>query len=255
MDKKEIREYGLEIGADVVGFAAASDYASARTPELTTILPGVKSLVVLGYRGNRGAVECSNPRIGMTSRMAEIEFANTNSYLMTRFIEKGTKTKAAPVPVSYPLNMAPPVLGMSGDVSLRHAAIAAGLGSFGRHNLVIHPEYGSQIIFSAVLTELPFDSDPRVTESFCNDCGLCVESCPGKALDKEEYTDTVKCLKASQPYGFIESIKFFSRFIDATPEVQKELLRDPKLLGIYQAQFIGFHYHCFNCIAVCPACG
>jgi epoxyqueuosine reductase len=254
MDKEEIRRYGLSIGADVVGFAAAADYRSEKTPALETVLPNVKSLVVLGYRGNAGAVESPNVRIGMTSRMGEMELANTNGYLMARFIEKGTKTKAAPVPVSYPLNMAPPVMGMMGDVSLRHAAVAAGLGSFGRHNLVIHPEFGSRIIFGGVLTELALDSDPPITESFCDDCGLCVEKCPGRALDKEGYTDTIKCLKASQPYGFIETVKFFSRFIEAAPEAQKELLRDPKLLGIYQAQFIGFHYHCFNCIAVCPAC-
>ncbi len=252
MDKEEIRRYGLEIGADVVGFAAAADYKTERTAALDTFLPGVKSIVVLGYRGNRGAVECPNNRIAMTSRMGEIELGNNNSYRMTRFIEKGTGTKAAPVPVSYPLDMQPPVMGMAGDVSLRHAAVAAGLGAFGQNNLVIHPEFGAQIVFAGILTQLPFESDPPVTENPCTDCGLCVESCPAGALEKEGYTDTIKCLKTSQPYGFMGTLKYFSKFFGASPEDQKALLRDPTLLSIYQAQFIGFQYHCFSCIASCP---
>jgi epoxyqueuosine reductase QueG len=254
MEKEEIRRYALEIGADVVGFAAAADYASPRTPELSAILPGVKSLVVLGYRGNSGAVESENTRVAMASRLGEMDLSRTNGYLVARFIEKRMKTKAAPIAPSYPLNMEPPVMGMFADVSLRHAAAAAGLGVFGRHNLIINPEYGSRIIFTAVLTELPLTSDPAVTDELCTECGLCVDGCPAGALAEEGKTDMIKCLKSSQPYGIMRTIKYFSKFIGATPDEQKALLRDPTLLPIYQAQFIGFHYHCFKCIAVCPAC-
>jgi epoxyqueuosine reductase len=254
MDKEQIRKYGLDLGADVVGFAAAADYASERTPALTTILPGVKSLVVLGYREIHGANESENVRAGMASRIGGMDFAQANNYQMARFIEKNTKTKAAPVAPSYPVNMEPPVMGMYADVSLRHAARAAGLGAFGRHNLIINPEYGSQIVFTAILTELPLASDPPVKDELCNDCGLCVESCPAGALAEEGKTDMIKCLKNSQPYGVMREIRYFSKFIGATPDEQKALLRDPVLLSLYQAQFIGFQYHCFKCIAVCPAC-
>ena len=39
-----------------------------------------------------------------------------------------------------------------------------------------------------------------------------------------------------------------------TGEEQRALLKDPMLLPIYQAQFIGFLHTCFKCMAVCPAC-
>jgi len=254
MDKEEIRKYALDLGADVIGFAAAADYTSERTPALTTILPGVQSLVVMGYREIHGANESENVRAGMASRIGGMDFAQANNYQMARFIEKKTKTKAAPVAPSYPLNMEPPVMGMYADVSLRHAAFAAGLGVFGRHNLIINPEYGSQIVFTSILTELPLSSDPPVKDVLCNDCGLCVDNCPGGALAEEGKTDMMKCLKASQPYGVMREIRYFHKFIGATPDEQKALLRDPVLLPLYQAQFIGFQYHCFKCIAVCPAC-
>ena len=254
MEKEEIRNYGIEIGADVVGFADIADYKSERAPDPKTILPGVKSMVVLGYREGHGTVESDNKRISMASRMGMMELGLKNNYLITRYIERGTGTKAALVPPSYPLDMDLPNMGSVGDVSLRHAAVAAGLGVFGRHNIVINPEFGTRIVFTAILTELPFSSDPKVTDDLCDNCNLCVESCPSGALDVEGKTDFMKCLKKSQPYGIGGMIRFQYKMLDATDEEKKEMLRDPKFLKLYQSHFIGFQYFCFECMAVCPAC-
>ncbi len=254
MDKEQIRQFGYELGADALGFAAIDDYQAKRPPDPKTILPGVKSLVVLGYRELDGAVESENPRVSFSSRMGEMELALKNNYLLARYIEDRCQVKAASIPVSYPLNMEPGVLGLVGDVSLRHAAVAAGLGVFGRHNLVIHPRFGTRIIFTAILTELALDSDPPIRDELCAQCGLCVEACPAQALAEEGLTDALKCLKVSQPHGIGGTIRYLRQFIGASSQEQKDLLKDPRLLHIYQAQFIGFQYFCNKCLAVCPAC-
>lgn len=254
MDKEEIRQFGYELGADAVGFAAIEDYKSKKSPDPKTILPDTKSIIVLGYRELNGAVESENTRVSFACRMGDMEFSLKNNYLMARHIEDHYQVKAAHVPASYPLDMGPEVMGLVGDVSMRHAAVAAGLGVFGRHNLVIHPRLGTRIIFTAVLTGLPLNSDPFVQEELCDQCGLCVEACPAQALDEEGKTDMLKCLKVSQPYGIGGTIKYLRQFIGASPEEQKALLKDPRLLHIYQAQFIGFQYFCNKCMAVCPAC-
>jgi epoxyqueuosine reductase QueG len=183
-----------------------------------------------------------------------MELSLKNNYLMARRIEDHYQVKAAGVPVSYPLDMSPEVMGFTGDVSLRHAAVAAGLGVFGRHNLVINPRFGTRIIFTAVLTELPLSSDPPVQEELCTRCDLCVEVCPAHALDEEGKTDMFRCLTVSQPYGIRGTVRYLRQFIGASPEEQKALLKDPRLLHIYQAQFIGFQYFCIKCMAVCPVC-
>lgn len=251
--KEKIREYALQLGADVVGFAAAADYSSKKAPDLKKILPTVQSLVVLGYRELDGSLESPNLRTGMTARMGVMDLARKNNYLLARFIEDNFHTKAAPVALSYPLDMTPPVYGLAGDVSLRHAAVAAGLGVLGRHNLVIHPKFGNRIVFAAYLTELPLKSDQPVTEELCNNCNLCVENCPAKALDVEGKTDQMKCLRVSQPNGIGGTISFMKKFIGASPDEQKKILADPRLFSLYQAMFMGFEYHCFRCMTVCPA--
>lgn len=64
-------------------------------------------------------------------------------------------------------------------------AIKAGLGEYARNQLVITPEFGPRLRFSKIFTNLPLTHDqPRrlgVTE-FCNQCTLCAEACPAKAL-------------------------------------------------------------------------
>ena len=207
----------------------------------------------MGYRENHGAVESENTRISMASRMGGMELSLKNNYLMAKYVESQFGAKAAPVPFSYPLDMGAEVMGFVGDVSMRHAAVAAGLGVFGPHNLVISPRFGTRIIFTAILTELPLSSDPPVQEELCTQCGLCVESCPGQALDEEGKTDQIKCLKAFQPYGIGGEIRYFRKFIGTSPQEQMVLLKDPILLSLYQAQFIGFQYTCWKYMVVCPA--
>jgi epoxyqueuosine reductase len=252
MNKEDIRQYGYDLGADVVGFAAIEDYRSTKSPDPKTLLPGVKSLIVLGYREIDGALDSDNDRINLASRMGAMDLSKANNYRMSRFLEDTYKVKAAAVTFSYPLDMTPPTMGLVGDISLRHAAVAAGLGVFGRHNLVINPRFGSRLIYTAILTELQMTSDQPVTEDLCNECGLCVEKCPAGALDEEGKTDMMKCLRVSQPSGIGGMIGYLRKFIGSTPEEQKALLMEPRFLSLYQASFIGFQYQCFNCIAVCP---
>jgi epoxyqueuosine reductase QueG len=156
------------------------------------------------------------------------------------------------VPVSYPLDMGAKTNGLIGEVSLRHAALAAGLGNFGRHNLIIHPRLGTRVIFTAVLSELDLPSDPRITEDLCIDCYICVESCPAGALDEEGQTQVMKCLRVSQPYGIGAAMTFWRKFADSPVETQKKMLVSEDFMRIYQAQMIGFQYFCFQCYTSCP---
>ncbi len=247
--KSAIKEFSLGLGVDAVGFASAEDYKCSKTAPLTDFMPKVRSMVVLGYREPDGAIDSPVARISMASRLALMDLSKKNNFLIAKFIENQFDAKAAFVLVSYPLDSKK---GPVGDISLRHAAVAAGLGVFGRHNLVIHPIFGTRIIFTAILTTLPLDSDSPVREDLCSRCNLCVEKCPAGALEEEGFTDVMKCLRTSQPWGIGGAIQYMERFFGASPEEKKKLIRDPLFGSLYQACFMGGQYECFKCEATCP---
>jgi len=129
MGKEEIRQMGLSFGADVVGFAAVEDYQSKRAPDPKTLFPGVRSMIVLGFREINGSLASEIGRIGMHSRIGQMGLTRDCTFHTAKALEDKYKVKAVPIMPSYPLNMAAPYMGLVADVSLRHAAVAAGLGS------------------------------------------------------------------------------------------------------------------------------
>lgn len=251
MTKETIREFALQVGVDDVGIASAADYHSPLSPAVEALLPGARSIVVLAYR-ELSTCESPSPQIAMNGRLDVMEFSRSCNYKVARFLERETATRAITVPVSYPLEMSDKTKGSAGELSLRHAAVAAGLGRFGRHNLVLHPRFGTRVLFTAIVSELDLPSDPPVEEDLCIGCDVCVKNCPAGALDEEGKTDFLKCLKKSQPYGLGSNIRFWAKFADASPDERKAMLRDTEYWRLYQAGFIGFQYFCFRCLASCP---
>ena len=250
--KDTIRNFAMGLGIDDVGFAAVRDYNSPRSPQINEIFPDAKTIIVMVNRELSHSVS-PNMRIAMNGRLDVMEFARHCNFELARYIERQCNARAMSIPLSYPLDMNPATTGgMVGDISLRHAAVAAGLGSFGRHNLVIHPRLGSRIVFCGILTDLALLPDPPSAEDLCTKCDACVRACPAGALEQEGRTDVYKCIKNSQPYGLGKIISFWNKFIGNSPEEQKKMFFTQDFWQIYQAQFIGFQYFCFKCFSVCP---
>lgn len=64
-------------------------------------------------------------------------------------------------------------------------AIKAGLGEYGRNQMVLTPEFGPRVRFSKIFTDLPLAIDrPRRPgmAAYCADCTVCADACPPKAL-------------------------------------------------------------------------
>ncbi len=68
-------------------------------------------------------------------------------------------------------------------------AIQAGLGQYGRHGLLITPEFGPRVRIVKIFTDLPLIADEPidfgVTET-CNTCRRCSDGCPVKAIQADE---------------------------------------------------------------------
>ena len=73
-------------------------------------------------------------------------------------------------------------------IYLKEASVLAGLGFIGKNNLLITPEYGSRVRLRAVNTSAPLKPNPILDSlNSCQDCNLCIGSCPANALDTGKF--------------------------------------------------------------------
>jgi epoxyqueuosine reductase len=86
--------------------------------------------------------------------------------------------------------------------SHRHAALLAGLGTFGVNNTLLTREYGPRVRFVSVFSSAEIAPDPIIMDSLCTHCNRCVTICPVKALDGRDYpeglTDKSRCATRSE---------------------------------------------------------
>lgn len=75
------------------------------------------------------------------------------------------------------------------------SAWRAGLGFFGKNNLLIHPEYGSAFNIGQILTDLPVAfTEAAPMPCRCGDCDRCLKACPTGALGEGFALDYTRCL-------------------------------------------------------------
>jgi len=78
-----------------------------------------------------------------------------------------------------------------GKLSFRQLAVLAGLGSIGKNQMLIHPKFGPKVILGVVLTNAEIGANSFKKQNLCTKCGVCIKSCPIKALNNGY--DRLKC--------------------------------------------------------------
>ncbi len=252
MGKNRIKEYAFDFPVDAIGFASVDSYNSKNSPAIKSFFPEAKTIIVMAYN-ELESMDSHSMEIAMNGRLDIMSHARSCNFKLMRFLKREFNAKSISAPMSYPLKFDKETkMGLISVFSMRHAAYAAGLGVFGRHNLILHPKFGSRVLFSAVLTDMEIEPDSPLKDDLCTNCNICVENCPSQALDKEGITDIFKCLKSSQPYGMGGSMQFWQKYIDAPKEEQKKMFMSPEFFRLYQAQGLINQYFCFECIRGCP---
>ena len=75
----------------------------------------------------------------------------------------------------------------------RYLAYQAGLGYYGKNNLLFNDKYGSYFFIGVLLTDAIFKYGKKLNKK-CLECNLCINSCPTKALKENRILDGKKCL-------------------------------------------------------------
>ena len=79
-----------------------------------------------------------------------------------------------------------------GLLSMKHVAVACGIGQIGKSSLLLNPEYGNRLVLGAILTNVDFESDPFSKNICIPRCTKCIDSCPVLAIQENSVTQK-KC--------------------------------------------------------------
>lgn len=208
----------------VYGIASIDQFSGA--PEghhPCDILPDAKSVVVFAYAHTKASYISKQAECYSLIRNILTNQLNQISVELAYYLESNNM-------LSLPINC----VGSStqntsgrhlGIISLKHAAVLAGLGFFGKNSLVINEDYGNRLWFGAVLTtahiqkSLPSNLQSDSVDVMCPEhCTKCVDACPANALMKDNFNmNQERC----HEYAF---------------DYSKET----------------FHISCFECRRICP---
>ncbi len=189
MTSRDVKEIMFSLGAELCGIASLDRFADA--PEgyqPLDVWPECRSVISFACRFPAAVLACRSPvpytriRNTITPKMDAIAL---------EFCVKMEERGVACVPIPTNESQWDARTGRYRSiVSLKHAAQAAGLGTIGRHSLLITPELGSMVWLGCVLCGTELEAD-EVQAPVCDDCGKCVEACPVHALDGAEVAQQV----------------------------------------------------------------
>jgi epoxyqueuosine reductase len=182
---KEIKSMVAGFGADQCGISGVERFNGAPAGfHPVEVWRNCKSVIVYVKRLPEETLVSDNPVVySHASQLLYNELDRIGLNLSAALEKMKVHTVLVPTDVPYLFWDAERKHGM-GVISMRHAAFNAGLGILGRNTLLINRSLGNLVVIGAVLIDAPLDSDPLTRDFSCpDDCDLCLEACPVKALD------------------------------------------------------------------------
>ena len=179
-----IKKLLTELGADICRIANIERFSNAPSGfHPTDIYKECKSVIVFAKCMPKGFAYVSPRNVYNKATDINLNELDRISYLASVEIEKlGGITVPIPSDSPYEYWDSDNLEGR-GLLSMRHAALLAGIGSMGKNTLIINKKYGNMINIGAVLTNLDLKSDPPSEKMCIDSCSLCLDNCPQKALN------------------------------------------------------------------------
>jgi epoxyqueuosine reductase QueG len=253
----ELKSLGIDSGLDLIGICTVDSLPTINMLDhqknIKHVLPSAKSVIVGASRMLPAAVESSsrNIRFSHYSTMALYQELGRISYQLCKLLDdRGYRAMA--VPTFLPIDMHNNY-GVVADVSLRHAAVEAGLGTLGTSRLLLTSKFGPRVRLMAILTDAPLEADIKSDSTYCEGCELCVEYCPAGAISTDGTVDIRKCSRVVLRYALPGLVRFTRGLIGASRKELKDAFRGAEFAEYWQNLTTGVFYSCAECVSVCPA--
>lgn len=180
-NKEELKNYCLEQGADLFGFADISqEKKSFNLPEeLTSDLNRAVSLAVSISRAVLTDIKDAPTKLYFHHYRTTNVFLDQLALKVCHWLQRQA-AKAVPIPASQILDWQK----QTAHLSHKRIAYLAGLGWIGRNNLLVNEKLGANFRLVTILTDCGFEADkPR--EFDCGPCRKCLEACPVSAIKEK----------------------------------------------------------------------
>jgi epoxyqueuosine reductase QueG len=195
---ESLRTLAAEHGADLFGVAETARIREYIDPEIAEGADKLPYAISIGIKLQKSVLDTlvNRPNQIYKTHYRQVNFMlDSISQLAAGRIQR-QGYNAMPIAASFIVDWQK----QSSHVSHRHVALQAGLGFWGRNNLLVHPEFGAGVRLTSILTDIPLKVDSPIHEK-CGECVACMIACPAEAIDENNF-EFDKCY---------EQLKKFSR--------------------------------------------
>lgn len=184
-------EFRAWLGEGRAGEMAWLSRNADRRTDPQLVLPGVRSVIVLGVNYWGGSDGSDGPHISHASHSSHgriARYAWGDDYhdvleeklraLDAWLAERGGQQRRYVD---------------TGPVLERDFAALAGAGWQGKSTMLLHPKFGPWLFLAEVLTTLAIEPDPPMRDH-CGKCTRCLDACPTRAITAPQQLDARRCL-------------------------------------------------------------
>ena len=189
---EEITSVARDMGMDKVGFTSKERLQDAPpSGDLGYILPSARSAISLAVALDKVAIRAFLSKEDQMAhvndhRQSYMKLKKAEEVIQQLLMDRGFEA-AAHYP-NFDYRKGQPSLERVPFLSHRYVAVASGIGWLGWSGNLITPEYGAPVSLSSVVTSAELEADPLAEGDICQDCRLCVGSCPSHFISKAEET-------------------------------------------------------------------
>lgn len=173
-----------------MGYLARPDRV-ARRQDLNVILPGVRSLVMVGLDYTTTAFSPEVLNDPSRGRIASYAWGLDYHDILTPKLEALAEWLRA----ESGQKLSHRVYVDTGAILERSHAHQAGMGFTGKNTMLINPRHGSTFFLGEILTNLEFDAyDQPGRTTMCGNCTRCLNACPTNAFPQPHVLDARRCI-------------------------------------------------------------
>ncbi|MDR7867559.1 MAG: hypothetical protein RIN56_12120 [Sporomusaceae bacterium] len=181
----EVKRRAAELGSDLCGIAPVERFADAPAGfHPADVLGGCKSVIVIAERFPCSVIASPSAAAYTFAILKAADQMDAITYRIASELDRlGSCALAVPSRDPYDYWDEDKRHGQ-GILSLKHAAVRAGLGRMGKNTLLVNDKLGNMLCLGAVLVDRELAADPVAAYRTCEpDCRICLDACPAKALD------------------------------------------------------------------------